>query len=149
MSEADEIINYEFEDEPRCPHCGHPHDDLFDIEGIYDEDGTDIDCESCGKTFTSYCHPSYSFSTCIRDYAAEEARRQEDRKKILAKLDKLKESAGRFTPGMTVRVVSEHHRFRGRTGVVANEERDGGVVKVNFEECMTTLWPDALEEVTT
>lgn len=46
----------------RCPHCGEYHsEDLWEIDGLYDEGDTDVTCYGCGKDFPVETCITYTF----------------------------------------------------------------------------------------
>ncbi len=59
-----DAIKHERTPQPVCPHCGHVIRDVWDYDGIYDEDvTTELDCPDCEEPFTSRCRTTYSFTT--------------------------------------------------------------------------------------
>ena len=62
----DGSIDTEYQDYPRCPHCGHDHVDVCDwFSELFGEDGdrTEADCERCGKAFDTELHVSYNYTS--------------------------------------------------------------------------------------
>ena len=62
----DGSIDTEYQDFPRCPHCGHDHMDVCDwFNDTFDRDGhtTEAECDRCGKQFEVELHLSYNFTS--------------------------------------------------------------------------------------
>jgi hypothetical protein len=53
-------MSHEFEDEIKCPYCDHVFHDSWEHN---DDDGREIDCGECGKTFTLEVHVEVTYST--------------------------------------------------------------------------------------
>lgn len=47
----------------QCPYCGDVIDDLTDYGDLMDDQGGDVDCPSCGKTFTTDLYFSYHWAS--------------------------------------------------------------------------------------
>lgn len=135
-------IDTDFNDAPVCPYCGTEQTDIFEIHGVFSEDDTRIDCQECGKQFSSICSVSYSFSTYEVDLEAEareKAERAAERKRWE---DERKAACSAFLPGTRVRLkldvpFAEH--MKGRTGTVANREL-GTFVYVNLDPAENGRW---------
>lgn len=114
-------IDHEYTDDPVCPFCGTAQRDVWEIEGIYTEEETRIECEECGQAYASFCSVSYSFTTHKVDLEAERAERQREVEEHLRWKEERKNACARFIPGTQVRVLKPKH-LAGRIGVVANRE---------------------------
>lgn len=70
----DGTIDTEYQDVPRCPHCGHDHMDVgdwvrqlpFGKPFCNDGDETEATCDRCGQPFVTTLHVSHDFTTCKR-----------------------------------------------------------------------------------
>jgi len=132
--EPDDEIDHECTSEVVCPWCGFEQKDIFEYEGIYEDDKPiRVDCQRCERPFESVCSVSHSFSTERVDVQAELAAKQAKQAQIAARVAK----ARRFPPGSRVR-VRDSDRYaawlRGRVGTVANREISGnGLVLIDLD----------------
>lgn len=58
-------IDFSFNKDPRCPHCGEPYciQDEQAWRLYNDDDHHDVDCPNCELEFKVITHISYTFST--------------------------------------------------------------------------------------
>jgi transposase len=55
----DKKLEYKYTDNVVCPYCGYVHEDSWE----YGQDGGNMECSECGKTFDWECHIQVSYST--------------------------------------------------------------------------------------
>jgi hypothetical protein len=60
--EATEPIDHHFTAHLVCPHCGHKHDDSWEM-GNGEEGDWDDECHSCGKALRAQRHITVKYST--------------------------------------------------------------------------------------
>ena len=67
MSDSD--YQYQYNDDPLCPYCGHKERDAWEINfGAGMEGETEITCGKCDEEYLVSRHVSVSYSTCkIKD----------------------------------------------------------------------------------
>lgn len=46
----------------KCPYCGHEQQDIFEIDGAYEDGDFEADCGLCGGTFEFSTSVSYNYS---------------------------------------------------------------------------------------
>ena len=119
-------IDHEHTDEIVCPYCGaetEAHE--FEDGKVYTEEESRLDCGSCEKTFASYCHVSYSFTTYAVDKEAEAREEAACRRRDRERDDARRAVAAEWLPGTAVRVREDSRyagHIRGREGTVPNKE---------------------------
>lgn len=123
----DAPLDCEYTREPVCPACGERDGEWWD-GGLEAEETTRVTCGHCEAVYDCAMHVEYTFTTTIPDLGAE-ARAEEERKLRFAQvLARGRADAARTPPGTRVR------DDRGRLGTVANAERSGGFVSVDYDD---------------
>lgn len=65
-------MKHEHENEPKCPHCDYVLEDYWEHTDLFDDnDETEIECQSCEKTFLVETHISRHF-TSRKGWCSEE-----------------------------------------------------------------------------
>jgi ribosomal protein S27AE len=64
MQTKNQKYDTEHRDTAICPHCGHPHRDMWDVNfGPGIEGDREMDCGECGKTFFVSKYATITYTT--------------------------------------------------------------------------------------
>lgn len=151
------VIDHEYTDDITCPYCACEIEEPWEYDGAMTEDETRIECPECEKTFASFCHISYSFTTHPVDLERERRENEERRRAELERRAVARAKAAEFTPGTRVRVREDGpyaDHISGREGSVANRElSSSGHVRVDLDPAggrpgfQSTFDADELERI--